>query len=144
MRIMEPLETDAPNVGDSADLYSDDESKANTIHCARIGISRLGVDVGALGATGSWGYGRCGDWLCVCVCVSGCLRVCVRVVCVRVSECRGARRGCTCMCASSVGADMLSRCALQGSYPIWLHQGVIVGAGSAGGGLAAAGQWVQG
>jgi hypothetical protein len=35
VRVLEPLETTAANIGDSADAYNDDETTANTIHCCR-------------------------------------------------------------------------------------------------------------
>jgi hypothetical protein len=37
VRILEPLETTAANIGESADAYNDDETTANTIHCCRYG-----------------------------------------------------------------------------------------------------------
>jgi hypothetical protein len=37
VRLLEPLETTAANIGDSADAYNDDETTANTIHCCRCG-----------------------------------------------------------------------------------------------------------
>ncbi|WIA17903.1 hypothetical protein OEZ85_009400 [Tetradesmus obliquus] len=60
VRVLEPLETTAANIGESADAYNDDETAANTIHCCRIGVSRLSVDVGSLGSHQSWGYGSTG------------------------------------------------------------------------------------
>lgn len=35
VQIMEPLETTLTNIGDSADMYSDEDATANTIHCCR-------------------------------------------------------------------------------------------------------------
>ncbi|KAF6263098.1 hypothetical protein COO60DRAFT_537513 [Scenedesmus sp. NREL 46B-D3] len=60
VRVLEPLETTAANIGDAADAYNDDETTPNTIHCCRIGVSRLAVDVGSLGSQHSWGYGSTG------------------------------------------------------------------------------------
>lgn len=37
VRVLEPLETTAANIGESADAYNDDETAANTIHCCRCG-----------------------------------------------------------------------------------------------------------
>ncbi|WIA38205.1 hypothetical protein OEZ86_001552 [Tetradesmus obliquus] len=60
VRVLEPLETTAANIGESADAYNDDETAANTIHCCRVGVSRPSVDVGSLGSHQSWGYGSTG------------------------------------------------------------------------------------
>lgn len=39
---MEPLQTTFTTIGDSADMYYDQDTTANTVHCCRYAISVFG------------------------------------------------------------------------------------------------------